>query len=187
KKELLIVGIIVMMLVVGLSGCEEKSSENGDNNEPSFYTYENIENGIRIEYPTLWNKYENPPQVPDVTVLFSSPSSEPTKTGSLMIAVLGNVNLSMDEVKEAHIENLSIQSAYSDFNIIYEDSAVLSGLPAYKIIFTFTQDVYTWRQLEIWTIKDNTLYLLVHQADQAYYENFVDDIEHMISSFEIID
>lgn len=184
KKELLIVGIIVMMLVVGLSGCEEKSSENGDNNEPSFYTYENVENGVSIEYPTLWNKYENPPEVPDVLVLFSSLSNEPTKTGSLMIAVLDNVSLTMDEFKEAHIENLSL--LMPDFELALEESATLSDLSGYKIIFTFTSDTYTWRQLEIWTISENTLYLLVHQADQAYYENFADDIEHMISSFEIL-
>ena len=68
----------------------------------------------------------------------------------------------------------------------HRDSAILSDLSAYKIIFTFTQDSYTWRQLEIWTIKDNTLYLLVHQADQAYYDNFTDIIDQMIDSFEIL-
>jgi len=184
RKELILIGSIVLLFVF-LSGCGEKSSEKSENNESSFSTYENMQKGISIEYPSTWNKYENPPQLPGVTVLFSSISSEPTKTGSLTITVLDEVNLSMDEFKEAHIENLSI--FYTDFTIIYEDSAMLSDLPAYKIIFTFTQEGYTWRQLEIWTINENILYLLFHQADQAYYENFADDIEHMISSFEIRD
>ncbi|MCJ7571232.1 MAG: hypothetical protein MUO82_05080 [Candidatus Thermoplasmatota archaeon] len=43
------------------------------------------------------------------------------------------------------------------------------------------------RQLEVWTINENTLYLLAHQADQAYYENFTNDIEYMIQSFVILD
>ncbi len=188
KKQLVIVGIVILLLAVGLSGCQEKSSENGDNNEPDFYTYENTEKGISIEYPDTWNKYENPQQVPGVLVLFSSPSAEPTKTGNLMISVLDLEGyMDMDWFKDAHIENLSIHPAYSDFNIIYEDSAVLSDLPAYKIIFTFTQEGYTWRQLEIWTIKDNTLYLLMHQSDQAYYDTFTDIIDQMIESFEIVD
>jgi len=185
KKQLVIVGMIVILLTVGFSGCQEKSSENEDNNEPGFYTYENTEKGISIEYPDTWNKYENLPQVPDVLVLFSSPSAEPTKTGSLMISVLIIDSMTMDLFKQAHIENLSI--LIPDFNIIYEDSAMLSGRPAYKIIFTFTQDMYTWRQLEVWTIKDNTLYLLIHQADQAYYDTFTDIIDQMIESFKIVD
>jgi len=188
KKQLMIVGIIAILLAVGFSGCEEKSSENGDNNEPGFYTYENAEKGISIEYPATWNKwnkYEDPPQAPSVLVLFTSKSEEPTKTGSLMISVIVNDSMTMDWFKPAHIENLSI--LIPDFNIMYEDSTILSDLPAYKIIFTFTQDLYTWRQLEIWTIKDNTLYLLVHQADQAYYDTFTDIIDQMIESFKIID
>lgn len=187
KKQLLIVVIMLVLLSVGLSGCEEKSSENGDNNEPDFYTYENTEKGVSIEYPDTWNKYENPQQVPGVLALFSSPSAEPTKTGNLMISVLIIDSMTMDLFKQAHIENLSIQPAYSDFDIIYEDSAVLSGLPAYKIIFTFAHDLYTWRQLEIWTIKDNTLYLLMHQSDQANHNEFTDIIDQMIESFKIID
>jgi len=185
KKQLLIVVIMLVLLAVGFSGCEEKSSENGNNNEPDFYTYENTEKGVSIEYPDTWNKYENPPQVPDVLALFSSPSAEPTKTGNLMISVLIIDSMTMDLFKQAHIENLSV--LLTDLNIIYEDSATLSGLPAYKIIFTFTQDLYTWRQLEIWTIKDNTLYLLVHQSDQANHNEFTDIIDQMIESFKIVD
>ena len=184
RKELISIGSIVLLFVL-LSGCGENSSEKSENNESSFSTYENMEKGISIEYPSTWNKYENPPQVPDVTVLFSSVSSEPTKTGSLMITVLDEVNLLMDEFKEAHIENSSL--LLPDFELVAEESTILSGLQGYKIIFTFTSNLYTWRQLEVWTINENILYLLVHQADQAYYENFVEDIEHMISSFEIRD
>lgn len=183
KKQLVMVGIVIILFVVSFSGCEESGNE--DNNESGFYTYENIENGISIEYPATWNKYENPPQVPNVLILFISPTDEPTKTGSLMITVMNNVSLTMDAFKEAHIENLSL--LIPDFTIIFEDFTTLADLPAYKIIFTFTNDIYIWTQLEIWTISENTLYLLVHQADQACYEDFTDDIEHMIESFRIID
>ena len=70
KKKTIVFGMAVVLIFVGLGGCGEKSSENGDNNESSFFSYENTENGISIEYPTTWNKYDNPPEVPDVLVLF---------------------------------------------------------------------------------------------------------------------
>lgn len=186
KKQLVVGGIIVLLLAVSLSGCEEKSSENGDSNEPSFYTYENTEKGISMEYPATWIKQENPPQAEEILVLFTSQSGEPTKIGSLMISVLDLEDyMDMDWFKQAHIENLS--ALLTNFTIVYEDSAVLSGLTAYKIVFTFTQYLYTWRQLEIWTIKDNTLYLLVHQADQANHNEFINIIDQMIESFKVID
>ena len=187
KKQLLIVVIALVSVAVGLSGCTKQTPENGDGNEPAFYTYENTEKGISIDYPATWTKYENPPHAEGVLVLFTSQSEEPTEIGSLMVSVLDLEDyMNMDWFKQAHIENLSIQPAYSDFIIIYEDSAILSYLPAYKIIFTFTQDLYTWRQLEIWTIKDDTLYLLVHQVDQANHNEFTDIIDQMINSFEIL-
>ena len=39
EKKLLIIGIILMILLVFLSGCGEKSSEKKDNNESIFSTY----------------------------------------------------------------------------------------------------------------------------------------------------
>ena len=123
--------------------------------------------------------------MPGVTVLFSYSSNEVIKTGSLTITVIDNANLSMEEFKEAHIENLSL--LMPDYELVLEESNTLSNLEGYKIIFTFTNDIYNWRQLEVWTISENTLYLLVHQADQAYYETFEDDIDYMIESFKIVD
>lgn len=185
KKRLSIVGIIVIALFVCFSGCQENNSNNEDKNISGFSTYEDIENGFSIEYPATWNKYENPSQVQDVNVLFTSPSNEPTKTGNLMVSVFADVNMTMDDFKNAHVENLSL--LLLDYNLISEESITFLGLLGYEITFTFTNDIFTWRQLEVWTIDENTLYLLVHQADQAFYENFADDIEYMILSFKIVE
>ena len=184
KKQLSALVILVMMFVLFLSGCQE-SSENKNNGLTNFSTYINMEKGFSIKYPSTWSKYENPDQMPDVDVLFVSPSNEPTKTGNLMISVIDNVSLTMDEFKEAHIENQNI--LHSNFGIEFERNTTLSDLPGYEIGFIFTKDIYTMRQLEVWTINKNTLYLLAHQADQAYYENFTADIEYMIQSFDILD
>ena len=72
KKQLLVLGSILVVLVLLLSGCQESTE---DNNTSGFSTYENVEKGFSIEYPTTWNKYENPTQAPGVDTLFSSQSS----------------------------------------------------------------------------------------------------------------
>ena len=93
---------------------------------------------------------------------------------------------SLDIIRE-NVNPRSFQTWFSPLKAveISEESITLSDLPGYRIIFTFTNDVYTWKQLEVWTISENILYLLVHQVDQASYESFTSDIEHMIASFSI--
>ena len=183
KKQIHLLAVIVILIVLFLSGCQE-SSEDENNDVSKFSNYTNQEKKFSIEYPSEWNKYENPAEIPDVDVLFVSPSNEPTKTGNLMITVIDNVSMTMDEFKKAHIENLSI--TVSDFNIVSEKNTTLSDLSGHELIFTFTNDIYTWRQQEVWTINENTLYLLVYQADNAYYKNFTSNINHMFESFAIL-
>lgn len=182
-KKQLVVLILLIIIFNFFVGCQEESSNNQDTIE--YSTYENSELGFSIEYPSDWNKLENPQEVPDVTVVFASPSNEPTKTGNLMVSILDNILMTMEEFKDAHIENLS--SIISNFTLISEKSITISDLPGYEIIYTFTEGMYTWRQLEVWTIANDILYFLVHQADQAYYENFANEIDHMINSFSITD
>ncbi len=183
REQIKLISVIVILIVLLLSGCQE-SSEDENNEASKFSNYTNQEKKFSIKYPSEWSKYENPAEIPDVDVLFVSPSNEPTKTGNLMITAIDNVSMTMDEFKDAHIENLSI--TVTDFNIASQKTTTLSDFPGYELIFNFTNDIYTWRQQEVWTINKNILYLLVHQSDREGYENFTSDIKNMVESFTIL-
>ena len=178
KKIYLLICLIIFIMMF-FCGCEEK--EQDENPSENYINYQNQEYKFSIDYPANWSKTENP--TIDSCVVFASRSNELTKIANLLITVLSNDSFTMDWFKTAHVENLTL--LLEDFTLVSESSTSISGLPGYNIVFTFTNEEYTWRQYEVWTIKDKTLYLLVHQADQAYYENFTSDIDHMIESFTI--
>jgi len=50
KKQLIIVGIIVI-LCLSLTGCQEESSSNDNDILSNYSNYDNSELGIEIEYP----------------------------------------------------------------------------------------------------------------------------------------
>lgn len=182
KKQLSMMLFMCILIVLFLSGCQKPSQNNGIT---IFSKYTNQENTYSIEYPSTWINYEYPEQMPNVNVLFIPPSNETAKTSNFMISVINNISYTINEFKEEHMEDLNNQ--FSGFGIESEGYTTLSDLPGYKITFIFVKDNYNWRQLEVWTINENTLYLLAYQVNQEYYQNYIDDVEYMFESFNIID
>ncbi|MEA3420909.1 MAG: PsbP-related protein [Acidobacteriota bacterium] len=147
-----------------------------------FFTYENAQYGVRIKYPDNWTKNEN--YVANSIVTFF-PDSNDTLKGRFSVPVLElEESMDMEWFKQAHIENLSL--ILTDFNITYNASTTLAGFSGYTLIFTFRQGTYTLKQRKIWTIENNTLYLLTYSVDQNLYSDYVSVVEQMVNSFEIL-
>lgn len=184
NKHLIVIGIVVLLICVGLSGCTEQTSKNGETTEESeggFFTYENTQYDVRIKYPDTWAKKED--YVANSIVTFFPDPNDAIK-GSFTVSVLElEESMDMEWFKQAHIENLSL--LLTDINITYNASATLAGFPGHALIFTFRQGIYTFKQKEIWTIQSNKLYLLTYSVDQVKYSEYMDTVEQMINSFEI--
>ena len=105
--RLLLVTAILLLACVAISGCMEQTSENGDTTEESeggFFTYENVQYGVRIKYPDNWTKNEN--YVANSIVTFF-PDPNDTLKGSFSVSVLElEESMGMEWFKQAHIENL---------------------------------------------------------------------------------
>ena len=184
-----IIALAILLGCVFISGCTGQTPETGEKHEAGFYTYENTQYGFKINYPDTWTKKEN--YLADTIVTFMLQTGEiglSVINGSLSISVTDVGSMSMEMFKEYHIENISqlYSQIYTDFNISYMNSTTLAGLSAYKLIYTYMQGVFTIEQTEIWTIKDSKLYLLLYIVIEEYCANYVDIIEQMIDSFEIM-
>jgi len=179
--------IILIAILIGcifISGCTQQTpKKEGEKHEAGFYTYENPQYGISIKYPDTWHKQEE--LLPNTVVVFAIESGQlKIFNGSLSIAVADVGSMSMEAFKDSHIENISL--LYTDINISYVNSTTLAGSSAYKLICTYEQGVYTIKQMETWTIKNNRLYFLAYIIYEQYYDNYIDTIEQMINSFKII-
>jgi len=151
--------------------------------EGAYNTYENAEYGFRISYPAPWSEREG--VLPNAVVTFLKDTGPMgVLGGSVSVTVSNAGGYDMDDFKAAHIENISL--LYTDFNFTYQGNATLAGEPGYELIYTYSQGVYSIIQREIWTIKNDILYFLVCIVEKQNYNEFEDEFDQMISSFEII-
>lgn len=138
----------------------------------NFLTYENPMYGIRIKYPQGWKRREAPDMVG-----FASPE----KDASLIVNVfdISTHPVTLEEYKQ-HLVN---QCKTPDCNIIDSGDTTLANNPAYKLVYTMEGPL---NMMVIFTIKDNKLYSLTYTAGSNEYSKYLDTVDEMVNSFEII-
>ena len=155
-------------------------------------TYQNSSYGIKIQYPANWTKDEGDfdpnDDVTDI-VEFSSPSentsdSEPETLG-ISIEELTDENRTLDEYANSLITDY--KKTLTGFNLVESDTnnSMLSGRPAYKLVYTDREDDTNYKTMEIGTIIGDKVYYIEYIAEEERYTNYLPTIQMMINSFEI--
>ena len=67
----------------------------------------------------------------------------------------------------------------------YVRNATLAGSPAYEIYFDYSYLDNNKKAIEIWTVKDNKVYIIDYVAYEQVYDITVPVVQKMIESFEI--
>ncbi len=94
---------------------------------------------------------------------------------------MGNLQDSMNEfLKETKESVPNSRISFSRINAIN-----LGKQNANKLIFTAQEGNIKLTYLQVWTIKNNQVYVITYAAETDDYQKFVDTAEKMINSFEI--
>jgi hypothetical protein len=75
---------------------------------------------------------------------------------------------------------------YPDFNLLKLGNVNLGDNPGYNFIFNASDVNGKFNAAQIWTIKDNKLFLLVNTVSEDLYNLTWPTIQRMIDSFEIV-
>ena len=149
-------------------------------------TYQNSSYGIRIQYPSDWEKQENGTKQDSQTnvVTFFPPASN----ASFDIAIddiTDEKGITISQYSGNSIDDLR-QSA-KDFKLVESSTTgvFLAGSPAYKLVYTSTDQTTSLRTMEIGAIKDNKAFVVTYEAGAAEYDKYLPAIMGMISSFTI--
>ncbi len=179
---------LTTLLVIGIiftSGCVQQ-----------FLTYDNPTYGIRIKYPSDWTKSE---QVGGSVVVFLAPKENLSdvfqENVNVLVQDLSTRPMTLSEYTNLSIDQIS-QNIF-DANIIDSSATTLDGNPAHKVVYTGTavkvaiyvggiQGEYRLKWMQIWTIKDNKVYIISYAARVDKFSEFSDTTNQMISSFEVI-
>lgn len=150
----------------------------------SFLPYSNFSLGIQIQYPSSWIEQQIHNQSSYILVVFSSPPGASKGTVSLIVGKMGLQNMSLQQYAETGINQL--RYSFADFNLIMSNkTTVASGIPAYRVIFTYDQGGTPIKQMQVWTVSSNEFYILTYGSRSADYSIYLPLVERMIDSFKI--
>lgn len=151
--------------------------------QEQFLTYEDITTGISIQFPSNWEKSVNL----DNFVTFRAPPETDTRIYpaalGLKIQELASKSVLLQEVTKVQISELKKSNPNLEFS--ESISTTLAGIPAYRVVFTATDNNQVERKaMQIWTIIDNKAILITYKAQPDKYSTYLPTIERMISSFQ---
>ena len=169
--------------------------------------YINPTYGIKVQYPSDWKIVEhgdNDYHMLNIIVEFLQPRQNNYYNPNIS-ATHNSVRLSVEnyssfadaqdnhnEVTGNHLQNIgnhrlgAIGISCPGFDLkTYIRNATLAGSPAYEINFDYSYLDNNKKAIEIWTVKDNKVYIIDYVAYEQIYDMTKPVVQKMIESFEI--
>jgi serine/threonine-protein kinase len=175
--------VLYIAISLGLMGSMPVSmaqveGENDENGMSELLVFDNSNLGFTLEYPSDWIKEES--------LSFISPRLSISDEAPESIAVTTEPNISNLTLQEYSDSSLSIlESQFPNFTLIESSNSTLSGYPAYQILYTYTFEDVDLKNLQIWTIADDMVYVLTYGGTTKEFDNSFPVIQNMVDSFEI--
>ena len=152
----------------------------------TFSTYENIDYGIKIEYPKNWTVDEV--TEPPVVVQFLSPREGIGDTFQENVTIAYEElpqPMTLQEYTESSINLL--RGLFTEFNLIEQSDTTLAGNPAQEILYTGKMEGTDLKCMQVITLKDDKVYILTYTAFPTTYPRYLQAVQTMTESFEIVE
>jgi hypothetical protein len=141
--------------------------------------YSNPNLGFTLEYPSNWTKQES--------LAFVSPQggigNRSPEVISITTEVLPTSDFSLDRYSEAVLGQVELLQG---FKLLNSSSTTLAGLPAHKVVYTFTDENQTPLQnLQAWTIKDGIAYLVTYTGTPEEFDSSLSALQSVLDTFRL--
>ena len=151
-----------------------------------YITYENSNYKIKMTYPRYLNKQED---ISGETVFFLSSQNSTTDAFPANLNIIVQ-NISSQPMSLEEFTNLSIaqiSEMVPDYAISDSRKATLAKEDAYLLSYTGTQSLLKLKWMSVYTIKNDTLYLITYTAGADKFLNYLPTVNKMLDSFEIME
>ena len=158
-------------------------------NSTKFVVYKNPNLGIQIIHPISWKPIENITSGGHIVEFMPAVENEHQQLMPFVTMSIENISNKIADLNSLTNQNLQIAKGMPGFHMINSSDIVLSGVPAHKIIYTFTSPLpmpSEFQSMNIWTIKDNTAYTISYSEAKSEYLKHLPAIEKMVRSFVIV-
>jgi len=150
--------------------------------QPKLESYQDPANTLRIKHPTSWTTQEN---VMGSTAVFLSPKENAQDFFQENINIISfDLSMTLDQ-SSAYAES-QIKQAITDANILESSQTTLAGNPAHKLVFTGRQGQNNLKWMQVWTMKNDKVYLLTYTAEEGSYDAYLPTAQEIMASFTIL-
>jgi hypothetical protein len=150
-----------------------------------FLTYENPAYGIKIQYPSYWERVD---LSRNFIVSFIPPSENDTGLLENLVVGVSRLPSSFVSLNDFAATRINLyRSQFTDFHLIdTSQSTTTSGNPIYKIEYTHNNGRLAIETMEVWTMKGTTAFMILYNADTPEYPYLVPIIQKMVDSFSTL-
>jgi hypothetical protein len=181
----------VLALVVIVSGISlvvaTKQTVFAQQTTTNFLPYANSTYGIKLQYPSSWDKEENGTRQGTETdvVTFSPPAINSNASLDMTIDDISDEKgIALAQYASGSISDL--KQSVKNFKLVgLNTNSVLAGLPAYKSIYTYVGENSIFKDMEIGAIKGDKAYILTYEAGMNEYDKYLPIIQELINSFQL--
>jgi hypothetical protein len=196
---LTIISVLTLLITVPVTTNASTTiiqQEEGDlaqtDDDNSFKIYQNPTYGINIQYPSNWRIDEGDvyadDYVPDIVSFIASVRSNTEAYAPSLSISIDNPPPNLNENLNEYLTRITSEyiDTYEDFKVIESDTnSILSGKPAYMIVFTDEEDSIDYKSMEIGTIIGDKVYFVTYYAEEEQYSNYLPTVQEMISSVKM--
>ncbi|MGB3207211.1 MAG: PsbP-related protein [Crinalium sp.] len=155
---------------------------------PKLVIYQDIQNGIKIKYPSNWERQDiHNPVTGEVAIFIPPEESDSTQSHTKIVIRIEDLSkqpMSLDEYTNSSI--LEIKKFLSNAKIVESQPTTIAELPAHILIYSGLNQPYSLpTNLEVWTLKNNKAYIITYTSTSTKYEQFLEIAKEMIKSLEI--
>jgi hypothetical protein len=188
--------ILLHILLPHAMAAEEAGTKHPSNNSANltFNTFENSTYGIKMIFPSNWNKEQNLGEggsnygkLVDI-VRFSPPfeNNNSDKSSENLDIKVDNIS-DIQPVTLGKYTNDSIEDLGKDFKIIWfdENATISGGIPAYELEYTGIEQDVNLNAMIVFTMKDDKAYIISYMAEPSRYSSDLPNVQKMINSIEL--
>ena len=154
----------------------------------NLLTYQNSTFGIKLQYPSNWEKQENGTRQDTQTdiVTFLSPVINSRANLDVSIDdISGEKGISLTQYANQNIADLNQSLPDAKLIASNTNNVVIAGLPAYRMVYTSADGNTILKTMEIGAMKGDKVYILTYEAAMQEYAKYLSVIQRMIDSFQI--
>jgi len=178
KKYLL--GVIVILAVIFVSGCINDSNDNATNNTDPLTI---AKNGVLIKYPGTWVVATSGSN--DSILAVADPNSKDSVTGYSNI----NVNIERRNIpislKSYFNQTYTKLFSNSDYTPIAQGEVIIGSYSALESVYTQDSNGTVKMHRAIWIENNNEVYVILCTAPKDKFQNQVKNFDFILSNFKI--